>query len=267
MGTRARQSESPAPTLLDRLRTWLMADPPPGECRLWHEPKDGVTVSALGDAFHFRVFLSLRWYSVGLTRPELEDRLREHLPAVTAQVRWHASTIARGHQPHHVREFEARLNNEFARHGDLGFDDDGIEVRCRVRVRVDADDRIRESLQPVWRRRAILESEHELDMRRAHLVRERTEAWTAIFEKLQHNPVAEHGAVLAEEQFSKVYGDMLAERDRSTQSLVEVLRGAVQGHLKIGAYELAESYDCLLRAYEKRSGLSARPEDLDPAAG
>jgi hypothetical protein len=245
-------------TLLRRISDWLMPKPS-GECQLWSETNHPTLVPAQGSAFDFLVYSSMRWTGVGISRAELEYQIRVHMSTAASRVRWYAAAIGRRHPPHHIQDFEVELNAKLDRHTPLRFTDEETEVFCAIRVRVEADERIRQSLQPSWERRVVLESEHDLDMQRAHLVQQRTEAWTTLIEKLQHSPVAGSAAALAEEEFSKVYAKMLDERDKMAGTLAEVLRDIVRNNRQIGAYELAESYDRLLRSYEMRSGLTVTP--------
>jgi hypothetical protein len=275
----------PLAVLYRRVASWFRglfaappAPPPIGELRDHRRSTTPITVLALGDAFDFRIYPAFTWRSEGIGWDDLQARIDECTPRAVAKVREFAADLARRELPHRADRLEEALNRHLL-HRSWRLRTNGAELTCQPQVTVLPDAKVRESMQPIWARRIAMESEHDLDLRRADLVRERTEAWTAAMEKLQDNPLTAHAALLTEDPFAGVFRGMLDTRVRASNNLILLLQDAIRDHQKLGLYEFAEAYDVALKAFQKQAGLAVPdfddhdrpvPEDIGldlPTAG
>lgn len=274
--TNAVTDASPYPdSIRHRLACWvrgLFPSPPIppafGELAAYRRLANPIAVLAQGDAFEFQICVTLVWRSNGVDRETLRNQADSGTAQVLAELRQRAAKLARGYLPHRAGELEDKLNQEPIRCM-WTLERGAGAVTCQADVTVLPDERVRESLQPIWQRRVTMESEHDLALRRADLVRQLTEAWTATIEKLQNNPLTAHAAQLTEDRFGDVFGNMLATRGEAADKLIGLLQKAISDHQKIGLYEFTEAYDAALKSYEKQAGLASpdlyeyKPPPLD----
>ncbi|WP_117212225.1 hypothetical protein [Allorhizocola rhizosphaerae] len=260
MPTTDTASGAGRPGILRRLLAdWLASHPSPAsadppvmtECRF----QAPIAVPASGDAFDFQVRPTLTWFGKDTTAQTFEEWIDTYTPDAIHTLRLRIEPEARKYEPHRAQQLEEKLNAMLAAR-DWEFGPATVTLTCRPEVLVLPDRRIRETMQPFWRRRVEMQSEHDLAMRRAELIQERTQAWSTIMAALQEDPHARHAALLAEhKEFAEVFKEMTQGRKDELVRLIEMLEKARQSFNGIGLYEYAESLDAALKAYRKQAGL------------
>ncbi|MEV4507462.1 hypothetical protein AB0K00_00690 [Dactylosporangium sp. NPDC049525] len=220
------------------------------DCR----PTAPIALAAKGDAFDFSVRPTFTWHARRMTRNRFEHCINTYTPDALDALRIRTERVARSFEPHHSHRLELELNARLsAKDWVMGAPDE--RLTCRPVVFVLPDPRVRESMQPYWRRRIEMQSEHELAMRRAELTRERTEAWSRVMKALEKDPRSRHAASLVEhEAFAEVYTAMTQGRKDELLKLIDLLEKAGRSYNGIGLYEYAEGLDAALAEYRKRSG-------------
>jgi hypothetical protein len=230
--------------------------PPPRPLTTTRESEAPIIVAAKGAAFDFQVHPTLRWRTEDVPLDEFEQLIALRTASVEKEVCRKAASLAREFEPHEAQRFEEALARSIGpQPWRIGRGDDP-SLTCQVQARVVPDKAVRQAMQPYWQRRIEIQSQHDLGMLRAELVRVQTEAWSSIMEKLQDNPLTRHAANLTEEQFARVYGEMHKARQDATTRLLDLLQNAARGHRSIGLYEYAETFDAALQAFQKDAGLS-----------
>jgi hypothetical protein len=227
------------------------AEPELTDCR----PAAPIALTAKGDAFDFSVRPTFTWHATRMTRTRFEDLVDAYTPDALAALRIRTERVARSFEPHQSQHLERELNARLsAKDWAMGPPDE--RLTCRPVVFVLPDPRVRESMQPYWRRRIEMQSEHDLAMRQAELTRERTEAWSRVMKALEKDPHSRHAASLVEhEAFAEVYTAMTQGRKDELLRLIDLLEKAGRSYNGIGLYEYAEGLDAALAEYRKRSGV------------
>lgn len=214
-----------------------------------------IALAAKGDAFDFSVRPSLTWRAQRMTRQQFEHLVDAYTPNAIHALRARTERVARSFEPHRSHALEQELNTLLSAK-DWVMGAAGVRLICRPEVIVLPDPRVRESLQPYWRRRFEMQSEHELAMRRAELTRERTEAWSRVMKSLEKDPRNRHAASLAEhEAFAEVFTAMTQGRKDELLKLIDLLEKAGRSYYDLGLYEYAEGLDVALAEYRKRAGM------------
>ena len=215
--------------------------------------QNAIAIAARGDAFDFWVRPNFTWSAKAMTGSRFEQCIETYTPEAIHTLRLRIEPVARRYEPYRARALENELNAMLGVR-DWDFGPAAVALTCRPEVVVLPDDRVRESQQPYWIRRGEMQSEHDLAMRRAELIQERTRTWSAIMAELQKDPLARHAAMLAEHsEFAEVFKELTQGRKDELLKLIELLEKAGRSYDGIGLYEYAEGLDAALVAYRKQA--------------
>lgn len=247
--------------LLRRLLNDMLAPKvpdPPAEMPILTERRllGPIAVAARGDAFDFEVRPTFTWTGKDMTEDDFIGHIDVYTRDALNALRLRIEPVARRFEPHLAQDLEDQVNALLAeRDWELG--PDIVTLICRPEVRILPDERVREDLQPYWRNRMRMQTEHELAMRRAELIRERTQAWSEVMATLQGNPIARHAALLVEHrEFAEVFRDMTQGHKNELLKLIDMLEKAGASFNGIGLYEYAEGLDMALAEYRKAAGVA-----------
>ncbi|GAA3232462.1 hypothetical protein ACFO1B_20950 [Dactylosporangium siamense] len=224
------------------------------DCR----PTAPIALAAKGDAFDFSVRPTFVWRARRMHRTRFEHLIDLYTPEVLDALRLRSERVARTFEPHRSQHLEQELNARLPAM-DWTMGPAGERLTCRPEVFVLPDPRVRESMQPYWRRRIEMQADHDLAMRRAELTRERTRAWSKVMEDLEDDPRSRHAASLVEhDAFAEVFTAMTQGRKDELLRLIDLLEQAGRSYNGIGLYEYAEGLDAALTDYRKRAGEDKR---------
>ncbi|MEV0131185.1 hypothetical protein AB0H83_22300 [Dactylosporangium sp. NPDC050688] len=236
--------------------TTVVTPPPDVEAALVDcRPTAPIALAAKGDAFDFSVRPTFTWRARRMTRARFEELVDAFTPDVLDALRLRTERVARTFEPHRSEHLEQELNGRLAaKDWVMGPLDE--RLTCRPEVFVLPDPRVRESMQPYWQQQIRMQTEHELAMRRAELIRERTQAWSRVMRTLERDPRSRHAASLVEhEGFAEVFTAMTQGRKDELLRLIDLLEKAGRSYNGIGLYEYAEGLDAALAEYRKRAGM------------
>jgi len=214
-----------------------------------------LALAATGDAFDFSVRPTFTFYAENMARARFEDLVDTYTPDALYALRTRAERVARSFEPHRAHDLERELNARLSVRG-WSFGASKDRITCRPEVFVLPDPRVRESMQPYWRQRIEMQTEHELAMRRAELTCERTQAWSRVMAALESDPRNRHAAALVgHEAFAEVFTAMTQGRKDELLKLIDMLEKAGRSFNGIGLYEYAEGLDAALAEYRQRAGM------------
>jgi hypothetical protein len=228
---------------------------PIGELTERRESSTPIPVLAKGYVFDFQILPDFTWTSHGLRRELLNDWVEQLTGRARRDLAHTAADFARRYPPHRARELEVELNRALSQTV-WHYERSGVALDCRPRARVRLDAKVKEYLQPFWERQIKLECEHEVGMRRAHLLDERAQRWLSVLERLNRSKLAGSAARLTEQEFAEVVQELVANERETVERLMSLLRDAInndgQADAGLGRYELAEIFDMLNTALHKQ---------------
>lgn len=173
---------------------------------------ENYAIAARGSVFEFRLQFQFIWSADGMTESELTDWAAEFESEARRKVLYLATVVARDLPAHQAREVEIelvkRITEEYWEftHGD-------IILYCRPAVRVRLDPKVRDALEPIFRRRVELQAEHENGILRAELVEHLHTRWAEVLDRLSDSPLAVPAARLTEREFADVLRQMIEEQN------------------------------------------------------
>ncbi|GAB7038776.1 MULTISPECIES: hypothetical protein [Catenuloplanes] len=197
-------------------------EPEPGRITERQESTEPIIVAAHGQVFDFLVRPSYTWTAHGVERPVL----RSWLPHLTAIARREltelAAGLARKHPPHDALPFETALNEALGLR-DWRFDRRDAEIRCRPRVRVLLDARVRDQIQPFLERQIEQQYRHDLEVQRAALLKTRVQVWLDVLAGMIDKPLVSGATELTDDQLSTVMARLIADRKAVTDMLNDLM--------------------------------------------
>jgi hypothetical protein len=197
-----------------------------------------ITVPARGFAFNFRVRGVFVWSGEGLSRSALRSLVETFCPYASGRLQGLAARLARGVEPHRGEDLEGRLRQRLAETGEWTYERHGRRVSCRIHVRVEPDERLREHIRPYWERLIALDYERDIAARRARHTDAVSAQWAAILKKLLDGPEAGGAATMTDEQLAKVMREILADR-RSWEDAMAGL-GSQDEYAREGFFDLLD---------------------------
>ncbi|GAA3290243.1 hypothetical protein Dvina_02025 [Dactylosporangium vinaceum] len=214
-----------------------------------------IALAAKGEAFDFYVRPTFTWRAEDMVRTRFEELVDAYTPDALQALRDRAERLARAFEPHRSQDLEHEINRLLAaRNWALGPKHE--RITCQPEVFVLPDRRVREAMQPYWRQRIEMQTEHELAMRRAELTRERTQAWSRAMAALETDSRNRHAAALVgHEAFATAFTAMTQGRKDELLKLIDLLEKAGHGFNGLGLYEYAEGLDAALAEYRKRAAM------------
>jgi ribosomal protein L36 len=218
-------------------------------------------VPAQGDVFDFEVTLKITWRGSSVTRDQLREMATRDQHRVYWTLRNRIVDVSRNFQPHRALDLERQLNETLDQ-----TQKECALVRRKAKVRVLPEERVREKLRPYWERRIEMDSDHELRLHRLEQVHKLTREWSEVLEQLHQKPFAVPGAKLAEKELATIMEDVTREEQRLLKELLGLLEKASRGHSTLGLYEYAETYDKLMKEWQRQvERLSRSREDGTPS--
>jgi len=217
------------------------------------ESRQPVVVQAAGGVFGFRVYPILTWSSTGLTFELRHAWIYHYRGHVREAIQRTAAPIARGLDPRRSSALETEVNKELDGCTIFRVDDGGASLSCTAQIRVELDERVQKTLQPLWERRFQLEGHHEVELIRADLAEELTKRWLTILDALRANPTAAGAAALTEKQFADVVREVVNEDRDHLKSLIGLLEGTVRNGPGLAAYETSRIIDMLGDMHKKNA--------------
>lgn len=191
----------------------LPASPAQSLSQRWRLAKP-IVVPARGYVFDFQIEAFLTWYAKEMTEDMLDAWAQQFATVARRDLTRQVADFARFYLPHQASELEIRLNKELSRMR-RRYERSGVVLHCRADVRVRLDEQVKAQLRPVLLERLKMESEHELRLRRAHLLDQLTNRWIAVIGRLRRSPLASAAAHLTDAQLASII-DRLVEKEAST---------------------------------------------------
>ncbi|MEV4845000.1 hypothetical protein AB0K20_17515 [Micromonospora matsumotoense] len=247
-------------SLWRRLVDWFRGTPlPPGPVtrdeEITYQPTDDSTLlTALcqGDVYEFQVHTTLVW-SAFLPYHDLVAEAGEFTASARDTVRERIWEVARRFSAYQSVEAEEAIQEaltpQWCYRGASGM------VRCRAKVRVLPDPRVREHLLPFERRKLDLEANTALALLRADRFEQVARRWQQLFDTLGHDAMVAYAAQLADPTVSVVVTSLVNQRRASAVELAKVLQQASKDHENVGLYEFASAYDAALQTLRRQMHL------------
>ncbi|AEB43135.1 hypothetical protein [Micromonospora maris] len=266
MSSTTLHSSPPRRSLWRRLVDWWRGEeqpfpaPPPAPMEevIYQPAGDGAVITALcaGDVFEFQVHTDLVWASREMSYATLTEQAREFGSSARDTVRERIWAVARTFSPYHCAEAEKAIQKELD--GDWCYSGPNGKVRCRAKVRVLPDPRVREHLLPYALQQLDVEARATLGLLQAARFEMLTERWRDLLHDLGHDAKVGYAAQLTDADFAAVVGRYANHHRASVLELADVLRQAGKDHERVGMYEFANAYDKAVQAFCKQMGLDDR---------
>ncbi|MEV6707404.1 hypothetical protein [Micromonospora wenchangensis] len=245
-------------TLWRRLVDWFRGTPRgqgPWDEEITYQPTDDSTLlTALcqGDVYEFQVHTTLVW-SAFLPYRDLVAEADEFTASARDTVRERIWEVARRFSPYQSVEAEQAIQEaltpQWCYRSAAGM------VRCRAKVRVLPDPRVRDHLLPFEQRKLDVEANTTLALLRADRFEQVARRWQQLFDTLGHDAMVAYAAQLADPAVSAVVTNLVNQRRAGAVQLVDVLREASKDHENIGLYEFASAYDAALQTLRRQMHL------------
>jgi hypothetical protein len=133
-------------------------------------------------------------------------------PHARARLTRLAGGLARGVEPHRGEDFEGRLQRRLDDTGDWTFEWNGRRIACRVHVRVEPDERLREHLRSYWERLVALDYERDIAARRARHTDTVSAQWSAVLKRILDSSEPTGAATMTSEKLATVIREILTDR-------------------------------------------------------
>lgn len=218
-----------------------------------HRSGEPMTVPADGGAFDFTVRYDLTWSAKGMSQATLKDRVDAYAESATRTLRNTIWPIGRRYLPHHPEATENAMNN--ALRDSWCYDDRGEVVSCQAAVQVTADERVTTKQRPIWEQLLELDVKHRVERHRLGYVEDMLTRWRDLLDSFGDSPVVIHAARLVDVDVAQVLDGLANRRRAMAWDLVTVLKETRDAFGQVGLFELAQSYDVAVRAFERQQGL------------
>jgi hypothetical protein len=208
------------------------ATPPPVRLITRHDFAQPLRASAEGGVFNFRVYVRLTWTSVNIHRNASTAAIAQNTSDILGEIHEFSREFAGLLRPHRVTELQL-LINERLKQAFGPFIIEGGRLECRVRARVEPDERLVDRLAAHARRLIDVENEHQLRKQRAKLMHDLADEWRVMLELLREHPMTAHANRLTDKDFADVMDvidGMTRGRGDSTDRLVRLLTPTDNGH-------------------------------------
>lgn len=199
-----------------------------------------LAVPARGLAFDFQVCGMFIWNSEGLERRNLHSLVEHFLPYARQHLKYIATGLARGVEPHRAEDFEKRLRRHLAELGDWTYERHDLRVTCRVYARVHLDERVREHIRPYWEKMISLDYDRDVASRRARHVDGVSRQWAAILEKLMAGPLPDGAASMTDQELATVVKELIQRRADEARSFEDAVNnlGSDSEYAREGYFDL-----------------------------
>lgn len=222
------------------------------------ERRDGgepLLIPSRGEGFDFAVSYDVVWSATRCTREGLAGRIERHENSVRHDVLERIWSVGREFHPHDPHSAELRMSERLS--GGWCYGPDRESVRCEIKIRVNSDVRIGEMQAGYYEQLVAMDCDHMLKLRRMENVACELKGWRQVVEELGDAITVVHAARLVDPEVSAVLTSHAAERRKSAEDLVTVLRDATRDHAQVGLYEFANAYDLAVRSFMQQQGLTA----------
>lgn len=217
-----------------------------------------LAVPAMGEAYDFQVQVDATWTAATAGQEELRERSGRHIEAVRRAVLGSIWQVGREFAPHQALDAEKAMTGMLFR--EFCFDDDGVSLRCQVRLQVRPDPRVVEALLPFSKSYVEIAAKHEVMRLHADNVETLAGQWRDILAGFAGHEAGDlvfpYAARLADKPFAESVTALENDRRRARAELAEVLDRAAKSHTRVGLFEFAESYESALHAFRRSQGLS-----------
>ncbi|PZF95120.1 hypothetical protein [Micromonospora deserti] len=195
---------------------------PPGRLTEQRDPPAPITVPARGYVFNFHVRATFTWSSEGL-RPEVLSWYAQYfLPQAIERLTRLAAERARDVAPHQAGDLEVTLQQALAERGPWRFERGDVAVTCEPGAWVRLDPRVRQALQPHWKRRIALECQYDEQLRRAQYAERLSRRWVAILNEHLDSPVT--GGATEDQDLTDALRHMMSLQQAAVQWVEDLLR-------------------------------------------
>ena len=214
-----------------------------------------LLIPSRGEGFNFSVSYDVLWSAYRCTQDELMRRIERHENSVRHDLLQRIWPVGREFYPHDPHAAERRMIERISDGWCYGPERES--VRCDIKIRVSSDARIGEMQAGYYEQLIAVDGDHMLKLRRMENMACELKGWRQVLEEFGDSITVVHGARLVDPEVSAVFTSLAAERRKSAEDLVTVLRDATRDHAQVGLYEFANAYDLAVRSFMQQQGLTA----------